>query len=117
MFHMQDDPTFEKVDAKSWTPHPSFRTDVAENDIGMIRLIRAVPIEPVALSFDSGFPEKGDNVIIIGFGFITEEGPISDELLRIDVEVGIDQECNNTFGNIRDEFQFCAGGAGEVSRC
>jgi hypothetical protein len=79
----------------------------------MVRLSRAVSIEPIALSFDSGFPEQSDEVTIVGYGYINQNGPSSDEVRQIDVEVGIDQECDS---GIRDEVQFCAGGSGEVRR-
>ena len=81
----------------------------------MVRLSRAVSVEPVALSFNSSFPEQRDDVIVIGFGYISVDGPLSDELMRIDVQVG-GPACNLT-REISDEIQFCAGGAGEVRRC
>ena len=114
---MTNPDSFERIEAEIWTPHPDFSRASAENDIGIVRLSRAVSVEPVALSFYSSFPEQGDDVIVIGFGFIAEDGPLSNELLRIDVQVGVNQECDLIFGGISDEIQFCAGGAGEVRRC
>ena len=109
--HESNDTTFERVFAESWTAHSNFSTATGEDDIGLVRLRRSVSAEPIALSFNSSYPKKSDEVIIIGFGKSAWDGDLSEELMRIDVEVGIDQECDS---NIRDDIQFCAGGSGKV---
>ncbi|KAI2507787.1 serine-type endopeptidase [Fragilaria crotonensis] len=106
-----------RVRAKSWVTHPSFDPSSAVNDIGVIRLALTVPsrsFEPIATRFSTGFPQQGKVTTVIGFGYTSQNGPLSDDLRRVQLTVRDGAVCDNVFASFKETIEICAGGLGKV---
>lgn len=106
-----------RVRAKSWVTHPSFDPSSALYDIGVIRLALTVPsrsFEPIATRFSNGFPQQGKVTTVIGFGYTSQNGPLSDDLRRVQLTVRDGAVCDNVFASFEETIEICAGGLGKV---
>lgn len=106
-----------RVRAKSWVTHPSFDPSSALYDIGVIRLALTVPsrsFEPIATRFSNGFPQQGKVTTVIGFGYTSQNGPLSDDLRRVQLTVRDGAVCDNVFASFKETIEICAGGLGKV---
>lgn len=59
-----------------------------------IEAVTAVGLEPIALNTDSSFPSDGEILTTIGFGVINEDEDIPEDLLKINVNVVPNDECD-----------------------
>lgn len=108
----------QMIMAKSWKAHPSY-DDSALYDIGVIRLARAVlssAYEPISLKFASGFPTRGKETIVVGVGYTTGVGPLSDTVRQVQLRVRRGAVCDGVYGDFDERRQICAGGSGKVRR-
>ena len=113
----ESDSEVRRVRAKSWVTHPSYDPDSAVNDIGLIRLAQTVPrsaFKPIAIRFFAGFPQPGRVTSVIGVGYTSQEGPLSDDLRQVRLRVRDGAVCDEVFANFKESIEICAGGLGKV---
>ena len=84
-------------------PHPLWDPVAQVYDVGILQLDRPVPPEsgtPVAFvgAGDTRFQSPGTTVRVAGWGAIFTNGPVSTDLLEVDVNVYSDQDCINAYG-------------------
>lgn len=97
--------------------HPEYRGSSKYNDIALFKLNRNIKItdfvKPACLwqSFDTNYT----SAIAIGFGFTTDRGQSSDDLLKVSLHLINNERCNGFFQKfqaIKDgiiDTQLCAG--------
>ena len=88
--------------------HPSYYWWSNINDIMIVKLSSPSSAPVQKLNFNPSFPREYDVVTTIGYG-TTSDGDSSDKLLRVDVNVVPNDECNDMVGGINGEVMVCAG--------
>lgn len=92
--------------------HPAYNADKLENDIALLQLEEEIPqIAPAVLSEEFGFPMEGDDVVVIGFGSISDaEFNPSRVLQKVDLQVADFEDCNAAYdGILNEDKQMCGG--------
>lgn len=83
--------------------HPDYVRGPLLNDIALIKMPENAPqgqnIDVVALPAADVGPLSGEPSVVSGFG-VTENGGVSDILLRVNLEVISNEECSQTYSNI-----------------
>lgn len=82
--------------------HPDYVRGPLLNDIALIKLSEEPMgqyIDTVALPQRDVGPLSGEPSVVSGFG-LTENGTVSQVLLRVNLQVISNEECNQTYGNI-----------------
>ena len=74
--------------------HPQAHSWTLENDVMLIKLSQPSSALPLEYNTESAIPADYDTVKTIGFGFLTEDGPPSEELMEVEVNVVPFAECN-----------------------
>ncbi len=102
--------------------HPQWNADKQVYDVAVLQLDRAVPANiatpvPFVGAGDTRFNGAGQAVRVAGWGSIYTNGPESDVLLEVDVNVVADQQCVNAYpaGDINPVVEICAGAPGRDS--
>jgi secreted trypsin-like serine protease len=106
----------DRIEIKKETRHPKYDQDSLTFDYGVIELASPSKFPPVKLySVDS---EKfvGATATAMGWGRVAEGGPLSNELLRVDVAVLSDAQCKTALADIT-ESMMCAGGVKNKDAC
>ncbi|XP_025198707.1 venom protease-like [Melanaphis sacchari] len=112
--------------------HPNYKPPLLYNDIALFRLEEDVTfsayVRPICLNADPNLkltaPQK---VVATGWGQILHKGPVSPDLLKVDLEVIPASQCKSNYASsaksqlpngILDDSQICAGYArGEKDTC
>ena len=104
------------ISATSWKLNPSFNKRSVLDDIGMIRLSRPAPglFKPIAVRFSEGFPKQGKWTKVMGFGYTSGNGPRSNKLRQISLQVRKSKDCDRIFSSFNNARQICAGEDGKV---
>ena len=94
--------TFNVIDV---IVHPNYDPNTQDNDIALVRLgsaaaVRQVSrVEPMRLSRDSAVSARNADVVkVLGWGAIFEGGPLSPQLLEVDVPFVPQETCNGPNG-------------------
>jgi len=74
--------------------HPLANSWTLENDVLLIKLSQPSSASPLEYNADFAIPADHDTVKTIGFGFLTENGPPSEELMEVEVNVVPFAKCN-----------------------
>jgi trypsin len=69
------------------TVHPNYDKDTYANDLMLVKLETFSEAPTVTLNYDPDTPEVGDEVTIIGFGDVRENGRLSPDLLQATLTV------------------------------
>jgi secreted trypsin-like serine protease len=69
------------------TVHPFFDTETYANDLMLVKLETFSDAPTVTLNFDPAIPEVGNEVVVIGFGDVRENGKLSPDLLQATLTV------------------------------
>ena len=108
------------VSVRSAIEHPSYQSKSRYNDIGLIQMERKIQfnrfIRPICLheSLDTNTAKA----IATGWGRTKSNGPSSDSLLKVSLEIFTQSECNRSYqlytrlSQLKDgiiDTQFCAG--------
>lgn len=102
--------TSERFNVVQSVPFPDFNPNNRDNDIMLVKIDGTSSAPLQTLNLDPDFPPDNEVVTVIGFGDTVENGTISDDLLKVDVLVGSDAECQEFWGNAyQPEIQICAG--------
>jgi secreted trypsin-like serine protease len=62
--------------------HPNYHDDTYANDLMLVKLETFSEAPTVTLNYDPDTPEVGDEVVVIGFGDVRENGRLSADLLQ-----------------------------------
>lgn len=89
------DGTFHEDEAI--TVHPSYNEDTYTDDLMLIKLETVSEATPVTLNFDPAVPAVGEQVMILGFGDVRENGPLSPELLQATLTVSGPVACREYY--------------------
>jgi secreted trypsin-like serine protease len=98
--------------------HPDYTgievTGVEVNDVMLVKLAGPAPVGRdvalVTLNFDPCVPANDEPVTVIGYGRTSEDGPLSDVLLKADLSTVDSSECQEFWGSHLDqETMVCAG--------
>ncbi|MDO8732389.1 MAG: trypsin-like serine protease [Actinomycetota bacterium] len=112
----------------SITPHPEFRLDTFDNDIGLITLVRPIDLtgslQLLALPFGldaRSWPASGANAVVSGWGVTNPTGSTTtDQLMRADVLVlaGPNDPCGQYGPDVVPLQDVCAGSpTGAIDAC
>lgn len=96
-----DSMTFSSTSYQHFS-HPNYDDGSLLNDIALVKMpdnAQGTNIDVVALPASSIGPLTGEPSVASGFG-TTENGTVSDILLRVNLQVISNEECNLTYGNI-----------------
>lgn len=106
----------EQIQVVSQTIHPSFNYSTKTYDFMVLELATASSFTPVTLAAasDSDYV-VGETATVMGWGTISETGPQSYELLRVDVPVASDEACALLLPT--DDTMICAGGELNQDSC
>jgi len=101
--------------------HPNYDDSTLENDIALLQLSSPVDYTPVAVGLSPALETAGTPLTVSGWGTTWQGGELSDELMRVDVPVVSNQQCQASYGpagaNIADTM-LCAGYAqGGMDSC
>lgn len=104
-------------------PHPNYNPTNKANDVAIIKLNS--PVENAELMDYNGseeLPVDGSDVVAIGFGSTSVNGPYPSELQEVTIQVVDIDTCNSEHsytGTIQDDIMICAGSAtgGRVRTC
>eukprot|EP00522_Entomoneis_paludosa_P000260 CAMPEP_0172472392 /NCGR_PEP_ID=MMETSP1065-20121228/68310_1 /TAXON_ID=265537 /ORGANISM="Amphiprora paludosa, Strain CCMP125" /LENGTH=620 /DNA_ID=CAMNT_0013230527 /DNA_START=171 /DNA_END=2033 /DNA_ORIENTATION=- len=93
--------------------HPLYDDDSLAYDLMLVQINNPVTtIEPLEWNTNSSVPEAGGtNVTVMGFGRTEyETGPVSQDVLRVDLETVADNVCLNRYGanNLQTNIMMCA---------
>jgi trypsin len=100
----------ERVTVDFVFPHPDYSPGTEENDIMLVKLASLSSAPLVTLNTDPNLPLDGQAVTVIGFGFTSDGGDVSEELLEVEVEAIGFVDCNAQLpGSIFEETHICAG--------
>jgi secreted trypsin-like serine protease len=89
-------------------PHPDYNADTDENDIMLVKLEQPISDIPLqAVNFDPTIPRLGEEVTIIGIGYIQEGGPFAQFLQQVQVNIVGFEQCNEVFNRIVDDIMVC----------
>ncbi|KAL4098818.1 hypothetical protein QTP88_023346 [Uroleucon formosanum] len=110
--------------------HPEYRSPSLYNDIALFRLERDVVISddvrPICLNTDTDLSSTPLRQIATGWGRISTAGPVSDNLLKVDLDIFPINQCNESYTSNTRQLQFgilpdrmiCAGSFdGEKDTC
>ena len=102
--------TSEQFNVVQSVPFPDFNPNNRNNDIMLVKIEGTSSAPLQTLNLDPDVPPDNEVVTVIGFGDTIEDGTISDDLLKVDVLVVSDAECEAFWGDIyQPEIQICAG--------
>ena len=91
-------------------PHPNFNTpNTDDNDIMLVKLSFPVSAPLVQWNTNPNIPLDADSVTTIGFGYTSENGSYSQELMKVDVDIVPFEQCNTLFGDLTESIMLCAG--------
>lgn len=91
-------------------PHPNYGIpNQDDNDIMLVKLAFPVAAPLVQWNTDPSIPLDGDSVTTIGFGYTEENGSNSQELLKVDVDIVLFEQCDSLFGDLTESIMLCAG--------
>lgn len=82
--------------------HPDYMRGSLQNDIALIKMpdmAQGANIDVVALPASDIGPLSGEPSVVSGFG-VTEQGSVSDVLMRVNLMVISNEECSQTYDNI-----------------
>ena len=104
----------------SWID-PEYDGDNGEDyDYALIRLNKPVTnIDPVIMNEESDFPEKGQDVTAMGFGYTTNNGngKPSKELLEVTLGTMSNKDCKDKYGSGITNRMVCAEGGNQKDSC
>ena len=99
----------ETIRAVSELRHPNYNEDTTEYDYLLVKLQQRSSAPSIAWNTDRSVPSNGAQVSTIGYGFTQENGPISDNLRKVSLNVVSHSSCLNTYGGgIFDNTMICA---------
>lgn len=90
--------------------HPRFDANTLKWDVAVAKLESPAGVPPAQLAVDVA----ADSAIAIGWGRLSEGGPVTNQLQEVTVPIVSRAVCNQAYGDI-DETQVCADAAGKGS--
>ena len=79
--------------------HPKYNSNTNENDFLILKLNSPVTtIKPVTLNRSNASPVKGENVVVVGLGALTENGNSPQFLHEVTVQAVDQATCNREYG-------------------
>jgi trypsin len=101
----------ETIDVDFRRPHPDYSSGPEYyNDIMLVKLSSPSSAPLVTLNADSDRPSDGRAVTVIGFGFTSNKGNISNNLLEVKLGTYSFDDCNALLsGLVFEEMHVCAG--------
>jgi trypsin len=89
--------------------NPDYDTATRINDIMLVKLSTPSSSPLVTLNFDPTVPAVDEVVTVIGFGDTADGGDPSNVLLMVDVNVYMDQFCDDLYNVFEPDTMLCAG--------
>lgn len=122
----------ERMSATSFRNHPKYKAfplskflsdsvnlDVVDNyiyDYSLVKLSRSSTVTPAPWNSNPSQPVDNEELITIGYGYITQDGPLSSNLLEVKVNVTNFATCDADYNNELDAAStFCAASPGKDS--
>lgn len=92
-------------------PHPNYDPTTTNNDIALIRVNEAAQVTPVRLAGpgDAALESPPTTPRVIGYGTTRTDGPASETLLQVDVDVVDNATCANSYPGLVASTMMCAG--------
>lgn len=99
----------ETIRAVSELRHPNYKEATTEYDFLLVKLQQRSSAPSVPWNTDRNFPSNGAQVWTIGYGFTAENGPVSDNLRKVSLNIVDYASCFNVYGgDIFDNTMICA---------
>ncbi|MEE8600646.1 trypsin-like serine protease [Euzebya tangerina] len=100
----------DEVTAAQIIPHPDYDPGTTNNDMALVRTNEMTNVTPVRLAGpnDLALNAPPTTATVIGYGAIRTDGPASDVLLEVDVDVVSDADCAQGY-NLVPDTMVCAG--------
>ena len=99
----------ETIRAVSELQHPNYDADTLENDFMLVKLQQKSSAPSIPWNTDRNLPSNGAQVWVIGYGYTSEEGNVSNELREVSLNIVDFSTCSDIyFGGIYDETMICA---------
>jgi len=100
--------------------HPDYNDGTTNFDFALLRLTGTATTAPVRLDGDgaevvAGYGTDKTNLFPIGFGTTSEDGPIPNKLLHVNVDFVPQAQCNSNYGGGITDQMMCAADAGQDS--
>lgn len=102
----------EVLTAAEIIPHPNYDPVLTNNDVALVRTNEAATVAPVTLAGQANLNLNDPPTVarVIGHGAIRTDGPSSDALLEVAVDVVNDADCRASgYGQLVDANMVCAG--------
>ena len=77
------------------------------HDIGLVRLSERSDIEPAKLARWPNMPVENAYVTVLGYGAVSDDGPLSEYALQASLRVSNYDQCNSIYGKVIDDLMFC----------
>ncbi|HUG84470.1 MAG TPA: serine protease, partial [Euzebya sp.] len=92
-------------------PHPNYDPTTTNNDVALIRVNEAAQVTPVRLAGagDAALEAPPSTPRVIGYGTIRSDGPASETLLQVDIDVVDNATCANSYPQLNGVTMLCAG--------
>ena len=83
--------------------HPKYNSKTLDYDVALIKLPQKIPtsqtIKPVTLASYSSSVNAREKVVVTGWGYVTENGPMSTSLKKLTLPVVDQKECKQIYSN------------------
>lgn len=92
--------------------HPNYNDFTTDYDYMILKLNAPVDISeypPIQLNDDGSQPVINEPLTVIGYGALSEGGPSSDRLQKVQVPANSNQQCSNQYSGITESIHLCAG--------
>jgi len=106
----------ETIRASSELVHPLYNDNTIQYDFLLVKLAEISSAPNVPWNTASSEPQDDQAVTVIGFGATSEGGNVSDELLKVTVNIVDSATCRSTYGNdLFEDVMLCASDDGKDS--
>lgn len=91
--------------------HPQYQSPLTGDDIAVLTLDRAPGYASIEVNDDPAAYPPGRPATVLGWGYTTEQGPVSQELRRANVPLVADADCAASYREYNQATMVCAGEA------
>lgn len=77
------------------------------HDIGLVKLAERSDIKPAKIAEWPNMPVENGYLTVLGYGAVSDGGPLSNYALKATLRVSNYAECNAMYGKVIDDLMFC----------
>jgi len=103
-----DSEVFEDIRVDYVVIHPEYESTSSGNDFMLVRLKTDSQYPPASIDDGSESLSSGTDVTVMGWGTTSSNGPSSDILLEVEVDVVTNNSCNDDYDGLITDTMICA---------